>query len=149
MTHVRGQIREWLRQQLNGIDGLQGFVVIDAQEIPEDLELPWAHVAVGDEDIQAITLGGRDGRKLSREAQVTVDLFHRDESEPLIRAEGYCAAIEARLGADPRMGGLVKNSELRAYTVTHSDEGSQPIVRVRMQWLVTYWTYERDATVPV
>lgn len=147
--HVRGQIREWLRVQLGLIDGLQGFVVLDSQEIPEDLDLPWALVSIGDEDIQPITLGDQRGRKLSREVQVTVDLFHRDKTEPLILAERHCAAIEARIGTDPRMGGLVKNSELRAYTVTHSDEGSQPIVRVRMQWLVTYWTYERDATVPV
>lgn len=147
--HVRAQIREWLRAQLESIDGLQGFVVLDWQDIPEDPDLPWALVSIGDEDVQAITLGDQRGRKLSRELQVSVDIFHRDKTEPLILAEGYCAAIEARIGADPRMGGLVKNSELRAYTIAHSDEGSQPIVRIRMQWLVTYQTYERDATVPV
>ncbi len=147
-SHVRGQIREYVRAQIEAIDGLAGFVVFDSTDVPDDLEIPWAFVWIGDENVEAFTLGGPGGRKLSREVELTVDLFHRAKSEALALAEDYCAQIEAKIAAYPQMGGLVKSTDLRAYTIARSEEGSQPIVRVRMQWIVTYWTQERDATVP-
>jgi len=98
--------------------------------------------------VEPINLGGPQGRKLHREMQVTVDLFHREKNEALLVAEEYCARIEAVMAQDPRMGGLTAGCVLRAYTIARSDEGSQPIVRVRMQWIVNYCTQERDPTVP-
>lgn len=148
MPHVRAQIREYVRAQLTTIPGLELSVTLDSEEIPNDFALPWVHVHVGDEDIDAVNLGGPVGRKLTRALQLTTDIYCRGRSEPLLEAESYAAAIETKLASSPRMGGLASDTRLRAYTISRNDEGSTPIVQMRLQWLVTYFTNERDATVP-
>lgn len=149
MSHVRAQIREYVRDKVTSIQGLEQAVTIDSEEIPDELVMPWCHILLGDEDIAVRGLGDpTKGRKLERSLQLTTDLYFRDKKEPLLLAEDYAAAIEAKLAANPRMGGIISDLVLRAYTIARNDEGSQPIVQLRMQWFATYFTHERDATVP-
>lgn len=150
MPHVRSQIREYVRAKLATIPGLEQTVTIDSEEIPEGFELPWVHVHLGDEEVSPNNLGSiSSGRKLSRAMSLVTDIYCRDRSEPLLEAEKYAAAIEAKLASDPRMGGIAKDVRLVAYNISKSDEPrSLPILQMRLQWLVTYFTHERDATVP-
>jgi hypothetical protein len=149
MAHVRKLIREYVRARLVEIPGLEQNVCIDTEEIPKVPETPWAHASLGDEDVNQIGLGTiTAGRKNERLMQLFVDLYCCDRTAPLEFAEELAAAVEAKIAIDPRMGGLTRNTSLRGYTIDHSTEGSPPLTRLRMQWLVTYSTNERDATVP-
>ena len=148
MAHVRAQIREYVRSLLITIEGLEQHVTIDSEDIPEDLDLPWVHVQVGQEDTDARGLGGPQGRKLQRELQLTVDIYCRDKRELFAQAEDYATEIETKLAAEPRMNGLASDLRLRAITPSRSSEGDQPIIQLRLLWFVTYFTNERDPTVP-
>lgn len=147
-THVRGQIRDYVRARLQGIPGLEQSVEIDSAKIPDDLRLPWVHVLLGNENILQRGLGAGTGRKNLRELELTIDIYSKAVHEATLIAENFAALIEARLASDPRMGRLVQDLALRSYSIEHSDEGQQPIARLRMQWFVTYFTNERDATAP-
>lgn len=148
MSHVRAQIREFVRAKLITIVGLEQSVFIDSEEIPEDLEMPCVHVSLGDEDIEVRGINAAVGRKLSRDLQLTVDIYCQARIEAVLQAEGYAAAAEAKLSPDPRMGGLTSDLRLRSYTILRSSEGDQPITQMRLLWFITYFTNERDATVP-
>lgn len=148
MAHVRASIREFVREALRTIPGLEASVEIDSEKIPESLELPWVHVLLGNETILQLGLGSRQGRKNSRELELMVDVYCRGVTESLLIAEAYAAEVETKLATDPRMGGLTQNISLRGYAIERDAEGSPPITRIRMQWSVTYFTNERDATVP-
>lgn len=147
--HFRNQIREYVRAQLLAIPGLETSVLVDSEEIPEDVEAPLAVVDLGDEDITTTGLGDRtNGRKRDRELQMNTDVICAAKQEPKQLAESYIAAIEAKLSRDPRMGGLIRDLRLRALTRFRSPEGSRPTAMLRLQWFVSYSTYERDSTVP-
>jgi hypothetical protein len=149
MSHVRAQIREFIRTKLQQIVGLEQSVYIDSAEIPEAVEIPVALVELGDELIQTTGLGDPDlGRRLVRDMQVFVDLYCQAKKEPLLACEDYAVKVEAVLSLDPRLGGLAKDLRLTAYSIERSDAGAASISRLRMPWTVTYITNERDATVP-
>lgn len=148
MSHVRAQIREYVRGQLTSITGLETSVEIDSNRIPEDIEAPMVLVSVGSETIEQLGLGASLGRKNLRELQLFTDVYSAHVAEKLLEAEDYAASIEAKVAAAPRMGGLAVNVSLRAYDVETSSEGKRPITRLRLTWSVIYQTYERDATVP-
>jgi len=147
--HVRAQIREYVRAQIATIPEISQYVTIDSEEIPEDLVLPWVHVSVGDEDVTTTNLGGALGRKQSRGLQLAADIYCIDKLEPLLKAESYGVLIEQKLSAAPRMGGLVKDVQLNGITVQRNSDGAAPACRLRYQWLVTYFTNERDPTAAV
>jgi hypothetical protein len=147
--HLRNKIREYVRAQLQAIAGLENSVLVDSEEVPEDVEAPIAVVDLGDEDIQTTGLGDRlNGRKRDREMQMNTDVICSAKREPKQLAESYIADIEAKLSRDPRMGGLIRDLRLRALTKFRSPEGSRPTAMLRLQWFVSYSTYERDSTVP-
>jgi hypothetical protein len=149
MPHVRAQIREFVRARLVEIPGLEQYVTIDSEEISEDLELPMVHVSLGDESITPKTMGGGNGRRMERQLQLFVDVYCQAKKEPLLQAEEFAAKIEAKLAADPRLGGLVRDLAVTAYQIERSDTGKVPIVQLRMPHSVLYFTNSRDATVPV
>lgn len=148
MSHVRAQIREYVRALLTSIDGLHESVIVDSDKLPDDFHAEFVLVELGGETIQQIGLGGAAGRKNSRELELLTDVYALDKFETLQNAEAIAAAIEAKLTLDPRMGGLTKNLSLRAYLIEKNRDGKKPIARLRLQWAVTYFTNERDATIP-
>jgi hypothetical protein len=147
--HLRNKIREYVRAQLQAIPGLETSVLVDSEEVPEEVEAPLAVVDLGDEDITTTGLGDNvKGRKRDRQMQMNTDVICAAKKEPKLLAESYIADIEAKLSRNPRMGGLVRDLQLRALTKFRSPEGSRPTAMLRLQWFVSYSTYERDSTVP-
>jgi hypothetical protein len=147
--HVRGQIRERLRELLTTIPGLETSVVFDSDEIPSDFDLPWCCVSIGDEEIEHDDLGGTSGARLKRDVEVNADLYYRARSDALLAAEEYAAAIETKVATDDTILDLVRCLYLQRMAVTRDSEGSQTTIQLRLQWLVTYSTNERDPTVSI
>jgi len=134
--HVRGQIRERVRVLLSAIPGLQDHVTIDAREVPDEADMPWAWVWVGNEDIIPRTLGA----KQQRELDLSIDLIARDTQQLADRVEDIAAAIETVMASDRKLSNLAQDSTLRAYTIDRNNDGSQPMLRLRLQYVVTYLT---------
>jgi len=141
--HVRGQIRERVRVLLSAIPGLQDHVTIDARDVPDQAEMPWAWVWIGNEDVTTRTLGA----KQQRELELSIDLIARDVREVATQAEDIAAEIETAMAADRRLGDLAQDSYLRAYTIDRDNEGNQPMMRLRLQYVVVYVTETGRPTV--
>lgn len=139
--HVRGQIRARITTVLSAIPGLQDHVTIDWRDIPDQAEMPWAWVWIGNETITARTVSGK---KQQRELELYIDLISRDIREVATQAESIAASIESALAADRTLGDLAKDCDLRAYTVDRDNDGSQPMMRLRLQYLITYMTAATD-----
>lgn len=141
--HVRGQIRAYIAARLAAVPGLQDHITIEAADVPDEAELPWALVSIGDETITSRRIAGPTiSAKQQRDATLTVDVMGRDRQDVADQVETIAARIEALLGADPLIGGLAKGSELRAITVerVRRSEGSQPMLTLRLQYQITYMT---------
>ena len=145
--HVRGQIRERLGVLLGSIDGLLDHVTFDLPGTVDETVLPWAYVWLGNETIQPITTGG----KQARQVELFIDLLARDRSEITGRVEDIAARIELALAADKSLGGLVTDQVLNGYTLDRSDTsaGQASILRVRMEYGLTYLTNAGNASVAV
>ena len=146
--HVRSQIRERVRVLLSAIPGLHDHVTIDAREVPDEAEMPWAWVWIGNEDVITRTLGsGQSGPKQQRELELSIDLISRDTQQVAEVAENIAAEIETAMAADRRITNLAQDSYLRAYTIDRDNEGSQPMLRLRLQYVVVYVTETGRPTV--
>lgn len=146
--HVRGQIRARVATILSSIDGLEDHVTIDAREVPDEAELPWAWVWIGNEDVTQRTLGGGQSvPKQQRETELSIDLIARDTYQLAEKVEAIAAAVETALAADRRLGNLAQDSYLRAYTIDRDNTGSQPMIRLRLQYVVVYVTETGRPTV--
>lgn len=145
--HVRGQIRAYVAARLAAVPGLEDHITIEAGDVPDESELPWALVSIGDENILPRTIAGPSRAvKQQREATLTIDVLGRDRVDVVTQVEDISAEIEALLATDPLLGGLAKSSELRALTVERLrySEGSQPMLLLRLQYQVTYMTAADD-----
>lgn len=141
--HVRGQIRAYVAERLSAVPGLQDHVTIDSREVPNEAEMPWAWIWIGNEDVTVRTLGA----KQQRELELSIDLIARDVREVATQAEDIATEIETAMAADRRLGNLAQDSYLRAYTIDRDNEGSQPMMRLRLQYVVVYVTETGRPTV--
>lgn len=145
--HVRSQIRQWVATLLSAIPGLQDHVTIDSRDVPNEADMPWAWVWIGNEDVTTRTLSGQHGPKQQRELDLSIDLIVRDVYDVAEKAEDIAAEIEIAMAADRRLGNLAQDSYLRAYTIDRDNEGNQPMLRLRLQYVVVYVTETGRPTV--
>lgn len=148
--HVRGQLRAAAKADLILVAGLDAdHVFFDSDEMLQQSDLPAACVWMGDEEIEHESLGGASGAMLKRTVIMNVDIIHRARADALLAAEDIAAAIEAKIAVSTGILALARSWFPQGITITRDDAGSLPIVRLRMQWLVTYATNERDPTVAI
>lgn len=151
MSHVRAQIREALRGAISALASISSDrVIYDTDEIPEDTSREWVEVGIGNEDISHDTLGSSSaGAILRRELVVNTDIYYRARTEALLLAEAIAADVETAIATSSALLALCQSWFLAGIEVVRDDEGEQPLVRLRLQWLVTYATNERDPTVAI
>jgi hypothetical protein len=147
--HVRGQIREAFRLDLAALGIAAQRIFFDSDEVPQEPELPVFVCTIGDEDIQHETLGGSTGAILGRSPVVNVDIIHAARTDALLEAEEFAAQIETAIATSTRLPSLLRSWFPQALNVSRNNEGAQTTVQLRLQWLVTYSTNERDPTVAI
>ena len=143
--HVRGQIRAQLAQILATIPGLEDHVTFDMPDTVDEVDLPWCFLWLGDEDINMVTIDGRQ----ERITDLFLDFIGRDRSDVTQRIEEYAAAAESLLQSNATLGGLISQSQLRAYHLTRDENGANTYLQFRVQYLITYRTMVGAPTVAV
>lgn len=148
--HVRGQIRAAWHAELVTVAGLDdSHVFFDSDEMLQQGDLPCACVWLGDEEIEHADLGGSTGAKLIRRAQVHTDILYRARSEALLAAEEIAAAVETKIATSSALLALCQSWFPQGIEVSRDAEGSVPTVTLRLTWLITYVTNERDPTTAI
>lgn len=143
ITHVDDVVLGRFVTYLLGIPGLEDHVTDNEDEVPEQIEAPWAWVHQGDEDIPSQNLS----RKKTRTLTVYVDLITSANREAMKQANAIAARIENRIDADPRLGGIVGMAALQG--LTRAREETLSVARVRMIYAFTFWTAAGAAETPI
>lgn len=143
IVHADDVILDAAMELLKHIPGLEDHVTADEEAITGVDDLPWCWAQLGDTDINTATTKGRKQRSLL----IYFDLVVRARFKLLRAANSIAAAIENRIDANPRLGGLVLGMRLTGLTRGRPDETN--VARVRMTYLVTYSTAAGAAETPV
>lgn len=152
MSHVRTQIRNVFAALVEGATDLTGRVVADPTEVKDADAGPWIEVAIGSEQIQPRTLGNTaTGRRLTRQLPLFAEIHTRGKGEAIEQYETIAAAIEAKVFANPRLGGLLLTPMTLALLEPQNPDlsGSLPRHTLRMQWNSAYSTAESNATAAI
>lgn len=128
---------------LQSIPGLEDHVTLDEADIPEEIDLPWAWLQLGDFNIASRTLEGKKHRSL----EVHIDLITRNRRGQMEQANTLAAVIENRIDADPTLGRRVASAQLLSGTRERDDTAS--MARLRLIYSIEYSTAAGAATTPL
>lgn len=145
MTHVRHQIRDAVVTSLtSGVTLVSGRVYkTRTTPIEEATDAPCVCVYTLNESIVSNAMSG--GSRLLRQAQIAIDVYISNNSNPDDDADAVMAQIESSLGADVTLGGVSKDLMPQSVDIESSPGGHTPIVLARMMYLVEYMTSLADA----
>lgn len=139
---IRQQIREALKSVLSGVPSLEDHIVFDVPRITDESETPWAYVWLGDEEISQ-NLSGKKTRALIS----YIDLIGRNTFEEMSALERIASEIERRLDINPTLMGLV--GRILLSTLESSQEFENSFARLRMKFLITYWTAQATPAIAI
>jgi hypothetical protein len=128
---------------LGNVPGLEGHVVRDEDKIPSEIDLPWAWLNLGNEEINGQTLNG----KKTRGQIINVDLVSSSRYGAMQATNELAGRVEDKVDADPRLGGIADSAVLQ--TILRERNEEIRVARVRMIYLVTYWTRAGASSTPV
>jgi hypothetical protein len=141
--HASDVVLQAFRSALEAIPGLEDHVVVDEEKIAEVEDLPWCWISLGDEDVNGETLNG----KKTRGVFINADVLVAARYAAIQASNDIAAKIEDRIDADRTLGSLVGNAALQNIVRSRNDDAS--VARVRLTFLVTYWTRAGAAETPV
>lgn len=141
--HVDDAVLEGLASYLRNIPGLEDHITLDEETIPAEPDTPWCWLQLGDFVIDGGTIDGKKYRSL----EVHVDLIGMGRRGPMKAAGTIAAAIEDRIDADPRLGGLVRSSRLVGGTRERDDPASA--AHLRLTYSLEFATARGAATTPI
>lgn len=137
-THARTQIRAQVAEMLLGLATTgqrsysgRPYPLQEPTELPGLVTIAPAEVIVED----ASSMGGKIGRRL---AFVVIGYDKGDDIEG--RLDQIAMEVEQALGADPTLGGLVKDSELATTDVLIDGQGKQRTGEIRLTYSALYRT---------
>ena len=134
--HVRTQIRAAIRDKLSAVAGLQDRITFDLPAVADEEELPFAHLWLGNENIEAATLAGKRLRSL----EIFVDLIGRDAQSNAEPIDDLCERVENAMDTGIQLDALTLSFVLAALTVEYDNSGAQRLVRYRLQYQTEYQT---------
>lgn len=148
MTHVRTQIRAALREVIDTIPDVHGYVVFDQSEVEEARNSPWVFVELGAEAIAPQANGpGLAGRLMRHTFPIRIDIYTYGKSEALDQVEAIAAQIEAKLFQEQSLGGLVRGLTLTASDPDRRALGQSTNHLLRLTYTAAYFTTESDPMV--
>jgi hypothetical protein len=141
--HASDVVLQAFESKLQNIPGLEDHIVRDEEKLPKEIDLPWCWLSLADEDINGQTMNG----KKTRGQFINVDLVASSRHSAMQAANQIAGLIEDRIDADITLGSVVGSAVLQSITRGRNEEIR--VARVRMVYLVTYWTRAGASSTPV
>ena len=143
MAHGRKQIRDALVAAVTGL-ATTGSRVFPSRvhPLPKDLEPSLLVYAM-----RETSAGDTMGRPITLERTVTiaVEAVVKESTTADDTLDQVAAEVEAAVGGDPHLGGIVLDTVLTETDIAFSGEGEMPVGRMRLEFETVYRTKENDA----
>lgn len=141
MAHARQQIREAIVTAVTGLT-TTGANVFDSRVYPyDDTSLPCVAVYARQEGPS----DEYEGRKSERDLLIVVEARTKKTASMEDEIDTICAEVEAVLGADRTLGGVLLNLEIEETSIDLTDDADQPTGLAEMTWRASYRVDPSDA----
>lgn len=141
--HASDVVLQAFETALGAISGLEGHVTRDEDKIPNEIDMPWAWLNLGNEDINGQSLNG----KKTRGQFINIDVVSSSRYAAMQTTNELTGRIEDKVDVDPTLGGIVGSALLQGIVRERNEE--LRVARARMVYLVTYWTRAGASSTPV
>ena len=146
MSHIRTQLRGWLKTSLAGSSEAGSRVYVRRSlPLPEDLQ-PTILIAIQNELSSDISMSGTQRRGVA----VRITLCAKGDAEATEDTLDELAVfIEGVLAADPTLGGLAETYEYQSTEFEFSGAGEKTLCTAALTFLVTLLTARDDPQNPL
>lgn len=136
MTHARTQIRKAVVNALKGNTAAENRVYESRVYPLDDPKLPALLVFTPQESMGQPSI--QRPRTQMRQLQLMVEGYLKARGDIDSDADALALEVEQLLGADPTLGGLVKDAMLDTTATRLSGEGEKPVAIVSLTFLILY-----------
>jgi hypothetical protein len=143
LTHIRTQIRDWLKTHLAGSADAGGRVLVRRTlPLPKGLQ-PTLLVALANE--QSVDMAMGDDPLQDRTVQVKVTACAKGDSEATEDILDRLAVfVEQAFAADPTFGGLVQTYAYQATEFSFAGDGEQTLCAAALTFALSVYTRRSD-----
>lgn len=141
MSHVRKQLRDWLKTNLVGSSEAEDRVHV-RRSLPEPKNLqPTLQISVRGEQSRDLSMSGTQ----TREVSLRITALCKDDSEiGEDTLDALCIFVEKKLAADPTLGGIAQTYEYRATDFAFAGDGERTLCSAAMTFAAIVYTDRAD-----
>lgn len=136
MTHARTQIRKAVVNALKGNTAAENRVYESRVYALDDPKLPALLVFTPQESMGQPSV--QRPRTQMRQLQLMVEGYLKARGDIDSDADALALEVEQLIGADPTLGGLVKDAMLDTTATRLSGEGEKPVAIVSLTFVILY-----------
>ncbi len=136
MTHARTQIRKAVVNALKGNTAAENRVYESRVYALDDPKLPALLVFTPQESMGQPSI--QRPRTQMRQLQLMVEGYLKARGDIDSDADALALEVEQLIGADPTLGGLVKDAMLDTTATRLSGEGEKPVAIVSLTFVILY-----------
>jgi hypothetical protein len=145
--HVRRRIRQAVATRLTNLATTGTRVFISRVYPLAESKLPGILIYTPQESSQVDSI--TKPRGLARGVNVVVEGVVESTGALDDDLDQIAVEVEQALGADPSLGGLVKDTRLSGTQIMHAGDGKKPVGAIRMTFEVIYRTPENNPTTTI
>lgn len=140
MTHARTQIRQAVVNLLTGNTSAGSRVYASRVYALDDPKLPALLVFTPQEGMGNPSM--QRPRTQQRNLQLVIEGYVKARGDIDAEADALALEVEQIIGADPTLGGLVKDATLDTISTQLSGEGEKPVAIISLTFAVLYCVKE-------
>jgi hypothetical protein len=140
MTHARSQIRNAVTAILLGNTSAQNRVYESRIYPLDNAKLPALLVYTKQENVADYSISYP--RTQNRQLQLTIEAYVKASNNSDEVADQIALEVEQLIAANPKLGGLAKDTILATTEIQFSDDGEKPIAYAIMNFTVSYTVKE-------
>lgn len=140
MSHARTQIRQAVVALLTGHTAAGSRVYTSRVYPLDDPKLPALLVSTPQESMGNPTM--QRPRTQQRTPQLVIEGYVKARGDIEAEADALAVEVEKIIGADPTLGGRVKDTMLDSTAIQLSGDGEKPVAVITLSFAVLYYTKE-------